>query len=427
MVPLKTTQGLSPSDIKAMIGNRPVYVWGGGPVGRQVILSLRKSGISPAGLIDGRTSVKSSSDCYSLPVFKPEVIVADRNNFVIIANHQVKNYAEKLCIHFGRMRMKDYLTHYEIRRPEAAVDIAGMCNIKCPSCPRGNMENLRPEGFMPLATYKKVLKKLLTDVPLLTNIELFTWGEPLLNPHIADIIKVTEKEVSCVVATNLSKTDMLKPVIQANPSQLIITVNGFDRQYENNMPGASWTGLLRNLETLSSLHTANSSTTDVTLHVFSCENNNSAFKFMSDLAAKLNFRVVYGSLYLNPYEHYLNYTQGNNVSQTVREAIRNSPWNFEKMLLSAEEEREKPCLCQRIFPIINWDLSVALCHVYYGPVIAENYLITPWQELISLRHNEKQCRLCQSKALHRLDLDLLEKNRINLLKENLYAENAIHD
>lgn len=409
MVPLVTLQGFSPMDLKKIIGDRSVYVWGGGPVGRRVVLSLKKSGIYPAGLIDGRASVKNPSDIDSLPVLKPDTIVPDKNNFIIIANHQVKKQAEELCTHSGRIRMEDYLTHYEIRRQEAAVDIAGMCNVKCPSCPRGNMENLRPAGFISLTAYKNVLEKLLSDLPLLTNIELFTWGEPLLNPHIADIIKITEKEVPCVVATNLLKTDLLEPVIQANPAQLIVTINGFGKQYENNMPGASWEGLLKNLHILSSIHRANGSTTDVTLHALSYENNAMAIKTMSEYGAKLNFRIVYGSVYLNPYEHYLNYLQGNNIPQTALEVIKSSPWDLETILRYAEEDREKPCLCQRIFPIINWDLSVALCHVYYGPIIADNYLNVSWKELIGRRHNEEQCRFCQSKALHRLDLELLKR------------------
>lgn len=408
MTPLTTVQGLSAIELKKTINHRKVFIWGSGPTGRSVLISLLKSGISPHGFIDGR-SPETSKQTYSLPVYSPEEAINGSDAFVVIANLRVKEYAEKLCRESGRIKSRDYLTHYQIQRPEAAVDITGMCNLKCPSCPRGNMEPLLPEGHMPLSTYTKVLDKLQKDIPNLTNIELYTWGEPLLNPDIASIIQITEKTVPCTVSTNLMATEKLEPAITAKPSQFKVTINGFERQYEANMKGASWDRLLRNLNTLSILKSERNITTAITLQCYAHENNPGATRKMTDLAKQLGFAVEFRAQYVNPYDNYLNFKVNKDISDAALDRIRKSPWSLDQMLARAASEGDKPCLCQRIFPIINWDLSVALCHVYYGPVIARNFLEVSWEDLLSTRHQAAQCVACQGQSLHRLDVDLFTR------------------
>jgi hypothetical protein len=408
MIPLTTKQGLPPPDLKNIINNRLVYIWGSGSIGKRVLTSLKKSGVAPVGFIDGRASAVSATES-SLPVANPSSIIDNPDTFIIIANLKVKDYAEQVCRDHGRMKMKDYITHYQIERPEAAVDIAGICNLTCPSCPRGNMESLIPDGLMTLETYKKVINKLSRDIPHLTNIELFTWGEPLLNPDIASIIETTEQTTPCTVSTNLMAIDYLDSVVQANPSQLTITINGFDAQYEQNMKGASWKRLLEHLQALSSLRKKQNPANVVTLHCFSYENNPNARTGMTDLAKRLGFSIAFGTHYVNPYENYLLISNKKDLSPAASTALINTAWDFDAMLKKAAQERDRPCLCQRIFPIINWNLSVSLCHVYYGPIIAENYLTIPWKDLLDKRHHTGQCISCQTAGLHRLDVDHLNR------------------
>lgn len=408
MVPLHTVQGLSSAELQIIVNGRKVYIWGSGPIGRRVLVSLRKCGISPYGFVDGRASEVNTS-AYSLQVSSPDKVLKDADSFVIIANLGVKDFAEKSCVEAGRVKGKDYLTHFQIQRPEAAVDIAGMCNVSCSCCPRGNSTSLLPDGYMPLAAYRKVLDKLLVCLPNLTNVELYTWGEPFLNPDVASIIKITEEQVPCTVATNLQVSEMVEPVINANPTWLTVTINGCESEYEKNMKGASWERLVVNLRRLSSLKKWLNSTTDVTLQLYSYGNNRRDCQKMLEFAASLGFSAIFGTCYLNPYENYLRYVQKEALSETVLREIRRSPWDLDEMLGYAGNDRHRPCLCQRIFPIINWNLSVALCHVYYGPVIAENFLEISWEELMLRRHQCPQCISCQKAALHRLDLDVLKK------------------
>jgi len=349
------------------------------------------------------------SSIHNLPVYPAEDKVKDSLAFIIIANLSVNVFAAQMCLRYGRVNMVSYLTHYQISRPEAAIDVAGMCNIQCPSCPRGNMELVRPEGCMPLDTYRSVFDKLIREIPNLVHLELYTWGEPLLNPELPEIIKYTEAHLGCTVSTNLLCTDSIAAVVQANPSQLHITVNGYGPAYERNMRGAKWDLLIANLHELATQRNKYQCSSKIRIFLYNYESNSAGYVFMHDFANSLGIELLRGHEYLNPYEHYLDYCMGKEQSVLVKNELLHSAWNVDELLDLALQDREKPCLCQRIFPIINWDTSVSLCHTYQGPVIAKSFLDLSWDELLYERHRAEQCRNCQAYGLHRLDMDILKK------------------
>jgi len=390
------------------IDNRDVYIWGSGPLGQGVLVSLQRSGVMPVGFIDGRQS-EVGRTAYGMKVFSADETVKNPGAFIVIANIEVRAAAEATCRKHGRTNPESYLTYLQISRPEAAIDVAGMCTIRCPSCPRGNMDSLLPEGCMSFETYVKVLDKLKGDVPHLINVDLSTWGEPLCNPAIASIIDYTEKWVPCTVSTNLLQAEMVEPVVTANPTRLNITVNGYEQTYEKNMKGASWDCLLKNLLLLKKCLDRRRGETLVRILAFSFEGDVVAARKMAALMKEWDLPLTFATSYLNPYENYAGYCGSGTISTTAREEIARSAWDVDDFLRRAAEDRDGPCLCQRIFPIINWDTSVALCHTYYGPVIAESYLDISWRDLLAVRHRTPQCIACQDKGLHRLDIDVLQR------------------
>jgi len=408
MIPLKTQQGMSAPELLSAINNRDVYIWGSGPLGQGVLVSLRRCGVVPAGFIDGRQS-EVGKTAYGMTVFSADETVKNPGAFIVVANIEVRTAAEAMCRKHGRTNPESYLTYLQISRPEAAIDVAGMCTIRCPSCPRGNMDSLLPEGYMSFETYVKVLDKLMSDVPHLINVDLSTWGEPLCNPDIASIIGYTEKRVPCTVSTNLLQTDMVEQVVAANPTRLNITVNGYEQTYEKNMKGASWDRLLNNLLLLKKCLDRRRGESLVRILAFSFEGNTAAAGKMTALTKELGIPLTFATGYLNPYENYAGYCGSGDISATAREEIARSAWDVDDFLRRAAEDRDGPCLCQRIFPIINWDTSVALCHTYYGPVIAGSYLDISWHDLLAVRHRALQCIACQDKGLHRLDIDVLQR------------------
>jgi len=54
------------------------------------------------------------------------------------------------------------------------VDTLGACNLRCPSCPQGNVEARNPQGFMDPSLLDKIVKKAKSECKVV-NFELFNW------------------------------------------------------------------------------------------------------------------------------------------------------------------------------------------------------------------------------------------------------------
>jgi MoaA/NifB/PqqE/SkfB family radical SAM enzyme len=71
-----------------------------------------------------------------------------------------------------------------------------------PGCFTGLGERSRPKSWFPLALYQQILNEL---GDYLMHIEFYNWGEPLLNKHIDEFVRVASgRGISTIIATNFS-------------------------------------------------------------------------------------------------------------------------------------------------------------------------------------------------------------------------------
>ena len=104
-----------------------------------------------------------------------------------------------------------------------------------------------------------------------------------------------------------------------------------------------------------------------------------------------------------PDDLYPSYEKMLNLLETGR--IDTLEWKYHKVFDILKNEKDKPCLCWRIFPIINRDWSTSICHLFPGVIIGDFH--GPLTELIARRENHPHCRLCRKYGLHRLDIQVL--------------------
>ena len=122
---------------------------------------------------------------------------------------------------------------------------------RCISCPRGNEDRQPASGFMPAATYRKVLDKLVREIPMLGSVQLYTWGEPLLNPELPEIVAVTrEAKVLSAISSNLNYAKRLDAVVAARPDWFKVSCSGWAESYERTHTGGRWTVFFSNLRRL---------------------------------------------------------------------------------------------------------------------------------------------------------------------------------
>ena len=110
------------------------------------------------------------------------------------------------------------------------IDIVGSCNLKCPSCAHGTDTSMVPKGFMTLDDYKKIIKKIMEDVDLVSHISLYSWGEPFLHPKLDMFINYAhEMGIATAVSTNLStiSSQQIEKIIKTSPDYLKISLSGY--------------------------------------------------------------------------------------------------------------------------------------------------------------------------------------------------------
>ncbi len=87
------------------------------------------------------------------------------------------------------------LTEYQkkLRRPylhsypyKMIVDTNNICNLRCLHCPTGKGIAGRQKGFMTFAEFKRIVNEIGKYIYI---VDLFNWGEPLLNKEIFKMIQ----------------------------------------------------------------------------------------------------------------------------------------------------------------------------------------------------------------------------------------------
>lgn len=105
---------------------------------------------------------------------------------------------------FLRGKVDYYLrrTHVRALPYSLRVDPASACNLHCPLCPTGTGEIDRKHSVLSVETLRQVLDQF-GDHALI--VQLWVWGEPLLNRRIADLIELTQSRgIATEISTNLS-------------------------------------------------------------------------------------------------------------------------------------------------------------------------------------------------------------------------------
>lgn len=103
--------------------------------------------------------------------------------------------------------------------PRMSIDISGFCNAKCKWCVTGRKnrkgQGIRVDQYMHYDFFVRLYEHLISKLMIVpdTEIMLYSWGEPLLNPDYIKIVEyLAEKRQIFSVSTNASATPMAEKV-----------------------------------------------------------------------------------------------------------------------------------------------------------------------------------------------------------------------
>lgn len=284
------------------------------------------------------------------------------------------------------------------------IEISGVCNAKCMWCHTGRKnrynDKKRDDGnksicFMSKKKFRAGLDKLINNGILSdkAEVELYNWGEPLLNPELDGILEILEeRNMPFHISTNCSKLDYFSGNHLKNLTLFMISLSGFSQNTYGKIHGFDFESILKNIDKVALILKDNN-----LLHVM--EINFHVYKFnIHELpAAKKYFemrgiRFVPRLAYFNDYflfEDYLN----NRMNKRLRNMAEKHLMT--EMLVNESKKSKKNFACPQKRKIVvdeNWRL-VPCCRLTSDEQIGD-ILEMSLAEIENTRNSISYCEPC---------------------------------
>lgn len=287
------------------------------------------------------------------------------------------------------------------------VEICGQCDAGCKYCPTG-VKSHDEGSCMDIKLFEKIVKKLV-DTGIYQKgfscLCLCNWGEPLMHPNFAEILKIINKyEVNYTFSTNgafLSQIDFNEEFYR-NLSYINVSMCGFSQKSYSRICNLKFKDIRTNIEDIAEKFAQAGITNrlGISYHIyqFNLEEIASAIRFARQVSA--GFNSSYGFI--------LDYWQ--------QKGLYENSWDWSKWrdvasdiilgdTLSRVEESKDSSLCARINSEIMIDekgrLVTCCCLPNNHPsVIVGDFVKGNTEELLERKNNVAYCKECLSKGYH---------------------------
>ncbi|MCZ6815703.1 MAG: SPASM domain-containing protein [Planctomycetota bacterium] len=149
------------------------------------------------------------------------------------------------------------------------LEPGNLCNLHCKECP--THESDLPKGLLDPADIETYLQDLW---PHLVQVNLFNWGEPVLNPRLPEIIEIIHRrDVGTQVHANMNRFPeaLMGRVIDSGLDFLVASIDGVsETAYAGYRVGGSAKQSLENLERFVKLRDARGTSTPKIVWRFLC-------------------------------------------------------------------------------------------------------------------------------------------------------------
>lgn len=399
-------RGMTTDEFKQNLRKRSIFIFSANLEGRGLARRLEKIVSSKITFIDsryrsedlGRTVISKLDEFFEIENTNTALLI------VASKDRKLKSDVLEMAARFGFTRGGDVYTPLDLCPFFPTIEVAGKCNLKCKSCDMGLPKANSGRGFMDANSYRSVLEKLLDEIPFLNSVALYTWGEPLLNPHIAQIISISnEMGVSTEVSSNLESHKYLDEFVLAKPTQIVAPCAGVGWKYERGRTGGTWDNYLKGLVRISSLNRAHNLGISLRImyHIYR-DNYNADLDYMRLVADDLGFEVIPIAAQLFPGQVLKYALSGQALPQPFQEAEENLVFGLDEQLAFAQSRINSRCHIINAFPTISWDGRVLHCCNMQEPHVgSDRFLDSPLNEFIDKRDKSIFCTRCMNVGVHR--------------------------
>ena len=242
----------------------------------------------------------------------------------------------------------------------------------------------------------------------LYNLDLSGAKDPISNPDLDKIISKINKNIFLTLVTNLDvnlNIDLINNLKKKRKfMQVVIVINEINLKFR-----------MINLKKIKKIITQLSVIEEINSNFF-VRIRYEDYKLFPEFK-KIIFRYCKNKIkisdslgYINSYENILSYLKSKKwIDKKSQTEFKYLSWNLNKYLSKANMQKNLPCLCQRIFPVINFNDEINVCHLYDKTSLGKFNNMKNKKEIINKRKKTNLCRKCQANSLHRLDISILDR------------------
>ncbi|MBN8659812.1 MAG: radical SAM protein [Candidatus Obscuribacter phosphatis] len=319
------------------------------------------------------------------------------------------------------------------------IDIVGSCNLRCPSCPKGNSSQVENKsGVMSLELLNEILVKAKSEYNV-ESINLYNWTEPFVHPKLPEAVRLVHSHgLACGISSNLSFAPRLQEVMAEKPEGFKVSLSGFNQSvYERSHSGGDIEKVKENIELLAKYWKENGQVgyIEVNFHRYlgNLDDELAMQKFVQALG--LNFTCVFASFC--PIEKTLSLYDpsiGSPLTEADKrlfEILYLTPYDYLEVSKSIGKKFE--CARHTNQVVLNYLGEAQLCCIVYDETKygVGNFLDLSKEQLLNRRQNQSICKTCctvnaNERSYTDAELQALLQNIQRLQKERFkdyYSQN----
>jgi len=161
--------------------------------------------------------------------------------------YQIKKLVYK---RYQRKHLAERLSYLPTK---VAIETGNICNLKCPLCPTGNEKEKVGKGLLSYTNFVRIIDQL---GPTAHHLDLFNWGEPVLNKDLVRMIRYSKKRYRHLFITtscnlNILPDEMAEGMVTAGLDKLVCSVDGVTQEsYQKYRVGGVLSVVLENMKKL---------------------------------------------------------------------------------------------------------------------------------------------------------------------------------
>ncbi len=392
---------LDPGQLCELINERSVYIWGAGHMGTSMFAALNRYSIPIEGFVD---TYRAGAVFCGLPVISVEAIsgMSTEDTFIIISTSMFANEIRDLCTDIGFQLNKDIIEPERLKETHYQIEVSGYCNLRCKTCGQGNYHKREKGPMMSVETYREVLDKVLIEEPFLGDVQLYMWGEPLLNKNLPEIIEYTNKfGVAVAVSSNLSVKADLEKVVKAGPRWFRISVSGFEESAPYVHVGSKWSLVKDNMEQLSRLREEFNPDMFIEVNFHLYKHNVSDAQRMKELCDTLGFHLHTNYAFMDSLDTLLEYMDNGRKNPVVEDCRDLLLMDVDEAIDNAAQKKSMHCPCENIVGVRTNGTVMTCAHLYdWEHTLEKDFINTPISDIKKKLKKRDICKKCKGYGLH---------------------------